>query len=195
MIEIAEILLRGRHWLYHPTWSISCLLMTWWCKESGHQQQWYWPAEYSDHHTTRVNLTVPEKTPTQAEVYLHYILSRRSSFFAEQHSVHLPILPVWQSWDHNVQTLHHLEMRQQGTRAPSQYKDQGPVSISRPSFPGMRIPMLKIRRSRDRLIFNIPYTGKTTSLYWDGPLGPVSILDKTSYCKISWSLEAATLVV
>ena len=34
-------------------------------------------------------------------------------------------------------------------------KDQGPVSIWRPSFPGMGIPMLKIRRSQDRLIFNM----------------------------------------
>ena len=31
----------------------------------------------------------------------------------------------------------------------------GPVSIWRPSFPGMWSPMLKIRRSRDRLIFNM----------------------------------------
>ena len=34
-------------------------------------------------------------------------------------------------------------------------KDLGPVSIIRPSFPGMGIPMLKIIRSRDRLIFNM----------------------------------------
>ena len=33
--------------------------------------------------------------------------------------------------------------------------DQGAVSISRPFFPGMGIPMLKIRRSRDRPIFNM----------------------------------------
>ena len=48
---------------------------------------------------------------------------------------------------------------------------QGPDSIKRLSFPGMGIPMLKVKRSRDRrLIFNmgIP-TGQTTSLYWDGP--------------------------
>ena len=32
--------------------------------------------------------------------------------------------------------------------------DLGPVSIKRLYFPGMGIPMLKIRRSRDRLIFN-----------------------------------------
>ena len=40
--------------------------------------------------------------------------------------------------------------------------EQGPVSIKRPSFPGMGIPMLKIRHVD-------PYTGKTTSLYWGGP--------------------------
>ena len=34
-------------------------------------------------------------------------------------------------------------------------KTLGPVSISRPSFPGMGIPMLKIRRSWDCLIFNM----------------------------------------
>ena len=34
-------------------------------------------------------------------------------------------------------------------------RDLDPVSISRPSLPGIGIPMLKIRRSRDRLIFNI----------------------------------------
>ena len=33
--------------------------------------------------------------------------------------------------------------------------NQGHVSIKRPSFPGMEIPMLKIRRSWDRLIFNM----------------------------------------
>ena len=32
---------------------------------------------------------------------------------------------------------------------------QGPVSIQRPSFPGMGIPVVKIRRSWDRLIFNM----------------------------------------
>ena len=45
---------------------------------------------------------------------------------------------------------------------PSQYKDV--------VFPGMEIPMLKIRRSRDSLLFNmgISYLEKW-SLYWDGP--------------------------
>ena len=32
---------------------------------------------------------------------------------------------------------------------------QGPVSIQRPSFPGMGISMLKIRQSQDRLIFSM----------------------------------------
>ena len=35
------------------------------------------------------------------------------------------------------------------------HRIQGPVSISKTSFPGMGIPMLKIRRSYDRLIFNM----------------------------------------
>ena len=63
---------------------------------------------------------------------------------------------------------------------------QGPVSLWT-VFPGYGIPILKIRRSRDRLIFNMgipilirrhlyikspilvrrPYTGKTTYLFWD----------------------------
>ena len=38
---------------------------------------------------------------------------------------------------------------------PSGVRSQGPLSIWRLSFPGMGIPMLKVRRSRDRLIFNI----------------------------------------
>ena len=44
----------------------------------------------------------------------------------------------------------------------------GPVLIKRPSFPGMGIPMLKIRWSWDHLLFNmgIPIL---VSLYWDGP--------------------------
>ena len=33
--------------------------------------------------------------------------------------------------------------------------EQGPISIWRPSFSSMGIPMLKIRRSRDSLIFNM----------------------------------------
>ena len=55
----------------------------------------------------------------------------------------------------------------------------------------MGIPMLKIRWSRDRLIFNmwIPYTGKRTSLYWDGPLIPVlgtNVLNRA--CQLGWLL-------
>ena len=35
---------------------IPCLLMTWWCKEPGHQQLWYWPISpwYSSLSTWRV---------------------------------------------------------------------------------------------------------------------------------------------
>ena len=28
----------------YSTYSISWLLMSWWCKEPRHQQQWYWPS-------------------------------------------------------------------------------------------------------------------------------------------------------
>ena len=50
-----------------------------------------------------------------------------------------------------------------------------PVSIYRPSFPGMGIPMLKMRWSRDHLIFNMGISKQclysTVSLYWDSSLG------------------------
>ena len=39
------------------------------------------------------------------------------------------------------------------------------------------------------------HTWKYGSSYWDGALGPGSISDKTSYPKISWSLEAARSAV
>ena len=47
----------------------------------------------------------------------------------------------------------------------------GPVSIEIPSFPGMGIPRLKLRRSvtPSYLQHGNPYTGKTASWYWDGP--------------------------
>ena len=45
--------------------------------------------------------------------------------------------------------------------------------------------MLKIRRSWDRLVFDMggPYTGKTTSLYWEGPLIP-SISSFTDFANV-----------
>ena len=43
----------------------------------------------------------------------------------------------------------------------------------------------------DRLSNMICYTGKMTSLYWIRALGLYSLSGKTSYRKISWSLEAA----
>ena len=50
------------------------------------------------------------------------------------------------------------------------FHQQGPVSIWRLSFPGIGIPMLKIRWSPDRLIFNmkIPIPGKD-SLHIEKP--------------------------
>ena len=51
----------------------------------------------------------------------------------------------------------------------SLYKDQGPISIWSPSFPGMGIPMLKIRRSQDRLIFNIGIPILVRHLYIETP--------------------------
>ena len=52
----------------------------------------------------------------------------------------------------------------------------GPQLNIKTVFPGMEIPMLKIRRSWDYLVFNTgidsdPYTCKMTYLYWDRPLG------------------------
>ena len=47
---------------------------------------------------------------------------------------------------------------------------QGPVSIQRPSFPGMGIPMLKIRRSWDRRIFNMGMPILVRHLYIETPL-------------------------
>ena len=41
----------------------------------------------------------------------------------------------------------------------------------------------------------IPYIGKTASLFWDSTQGPVSISDKMSYRKNSWSLKAVRSVV
>ena len=47
----------------------------------------------------------------------------------------------------NIKTIFRGTGIPTATRAPSQYKDQ--------FIPGMGIPMLKIRRSQDRLIFNM----------------------------------------
>ena len=49
-------------------------------------------------------------------------------------------------------------------------QSQSPVSIYTPFFPGVDISIIKIRPS---YIYNgNSYTGKTTSLYWDGPQIP-----------------------
>ena len=53
--------------------------------------------------------------------------------------------------------------------------EQGIVSILRCHLTSIGIPMLKIRRSNDRLIFNmgIPVPGERRSFYWDGDLDSV----------------------
>ena len=38
-----EIFAHGNHQSMYLTQSMPWLLMTWWCKEPGHQQPWYWP--------------------------------------------------------------------------------------------------------------------------------------------------------
>ena len=55
---------------------------------------------------------------------------------------------------------------------------QGAVSIRKTVFPGMAIPMLKIRRPTGRLIFNmgIPIPGKTVFYIETGPCCPLTFL-------------------
>ena len=43
VLRLLEILSQGRQGPILPTQSLPLLLMTWWCKEPGHQQPWYWP--------------------------------------------------------------------------------------------------------------------------------------------------------
>ena len=44
--EIADVRQSNHYciwqWLIHPAYSIALLLMAWWHKEPGHQQQWNW---------------------------------------------------------------------------------------------------------------------------------------------------------
>ena len=42
-VEVLEILPYGRQGHVFHVKSTSYLMMIWWCKESGHQQPWYWP--------------------------------------------------------------------------------------------------------------------------------------------------------
>ena len=72
-----------------------------------------------------------------------------------------------------VQPGTRLDLQRNTNLHGTQCRGLGPVSVQRPSFPCMEIQLLKIRRLRDRLIFiqhGDPYTGKTASWYWDGPL-------------------------
>ena len=56
--------------------------------------------------------------------------------------------------------------------------------------PSVGTSMIKITRSSYLNNGNL-YTVRTASVYWDTPLGRHSLSGKTSYRKISWSLEAA----
>ena len=42
--QVVEILPQIRQEPTYSTWSVSWLLMSWRCKEPGHQQPWYWPS-------------------------------------------------------------------------------------------------------------------------------------------------------
>ena len=42
MAQVFEILPRGSNRFSYITWLVSWLLVAWWCKETVHQQQWYW---------------------------------------------------------------------------------------------------------------------------------------------------------
>ena len=44
MTHVLKILPQVRAGPTYSTWSISWLLMSWWHKEPGHQQSWYWPS-------------------------------------------------------------------------------------------------------------------------------------------------------
>ena len=56
-----------------------------------------------------------------------------------------------------VTTPHHTPETRGNNTSPASifFPQPGPYLNVRPSFPGMGIPMLKIRRSQDRLIFNM----------------------------------------
>ena len=56
MVQTFKILCHGTQGPVYPMLSITWLLMTWCCKELGHQQSWYLPIfpEYSSLCTTRV---------------------------------------------------------------------------------------------------------------------------------------------
>ena len=43
MVQVVKFLCCGRQGHVYLGWSIPWLLMSWWRKEPGHQQSWYWP--------------------------------------------------------------------------------------------------------------------------------------------------------
>ena len=66
-------------------------------------------------------------------------------------------------------------------------KEPGPHLNIKIVFPGMGISIIKMRRPWDGLIFinENSYSGKTTSLYWDGPQVISSMVFQAQYQKRS----------
>ena len=84
---------------------------------------------------------------------------------------------------------------------------KGPVSILGPSFPGMGIPMLKVRWSHDSLIFSMGILILVKRcLYWDGPLllapkyshhqfSPLTAISTDRYCYYSMHLAICLFIL
>ena len=73
--------------------------------------------------------------------------------------------------------------------------DLGAVSIRKTVFPGMAIPMLKIRRPNGRLIFNmrIPIPGKDGLYIETGPWTCVNHVLHRRHCGTHWSINVTVL--
>ena len=65
IVQVIEILPLGRQLPFYPVYSIPLLLMTWWHKQPGHPQQWYWSS------STRIFHIQPEKNrpPSKPQFY------------------------------------------------------------------------------------------------------------------------------
>ena len=85
--------------------------------------------------------------------------------------------------------------RRQGLKKQTAYRL--PISISRPSFPGMGIPIMKIRRvMRPSHLYNgNPYTGKTASLYRDRPQVPRVVNSYNLGLSTSWQVKHLILII
>ena len=67
MAQVVEMFHSGRQEPLYAAYSVSCLLMTWQCKEPGHQQPWCW--HNSGFSTTRVNSLAPENRDMFLNLY------------------------------------------------------------------------------------------------------------------------------